>query len=112
MVKLILLVKRKAGLTHEQFRAHYENTHAPLAWSVLQPHLIRYTRNFLTPLPGQPEPPYDCVTEFWFPDHAAQNACFAWTRSEEGQVLARDEENFMDRASMRTWIAEEASSHI
>ena len=111
MKKLILFVKRKPGLTHEQFRAHYENTHAPLAKSRLAPQwLVRYERNFLTPMAGQPEPPYDCVTEFWFADQAAMEASTAWARSEEGQVLARDEENFMDRASMRAFVADVAAT--
>ena len=109
MPKLILFVKRKPGLTHEQFRAHYESTHAPLARRVL-PWLDRYTRNFLTPFPGQPEPPYDCVTEFWFKDEAALRASIEWTRSEAGQVLARDEENFMDRPTMITFLADEVES--
>lgn len=108
MKKLILFVKRKPGLTHEQFRAHYESTHAPLAKSKLSSWLVRYQRNFLSPLPGQAEPPYDCVTEFWFADQAALEASMNWTRTEEGQVLARDEENFMDRSSMRTFLADEA----
>jgi uncharacterized protein (TIGR02118 family) len=111
MEKLILCVKRKPGTTPEAFRAHYESSHAPLAWSSLQPWLVRYTRNFLKPLPGQDEPPWDCVTEFWFTDRAALEAAMAWTRSEPGQVLAKDEENFMDRPSMRTFIASEASSN-
>lgn len=111
MEKLILFVTRKPGLTHEQFRAHYESTHAPLAWSKLPPLLVRYTRNFLASFPGQPDPPYDCVTEFGFADRAAREAAVAWTRSEEGQMLARDEENFMDRPAMLTYLAEEASSH-
>lgn len=110
MEKLILFVKRKPGLTHDEFRAHYESNHAPLAWSNLRPWLVRYTRNFLAPLPGQPEPPYDCVTEFWYTDRAALEDSISWTRSEPGQVLARDEENFMDRPSMRTFIATEAHS--
>lgn len=109
MKKLILFVKRKSGLTHKQFRAHYESTHAPLAKSRLAPQwLVRYERNFLAPTPGQDEPPYDCVTEFWFADQAALEACIAWARTEEGQVLARDEETFMDRSSMRTFISDVA----
>jgi uncharacterized protein (TIGR02118 family) len=108
MEKLILFVKRKPGLSQEQFRDHYENTHAPLAWSNLRPWLINYTRNYLTPLPGQTEPPYDCVTEFWFADRAALDASIEWARSEVGQILSVDEENFMDRASMQSFIACEA----
>jgi uncharacterized protein (TIGR02118 family) len=107
--KLILFVKRKPGLTHQQFRDHYEAVHAPLAHSVL-PHLVRYTRNFLAPLPGQPDPPYDCVTEFWFADQAGLDATLAFARTEAGQVLPRDEENFMDRSSMRTFLADEVHS--
>ncbi len=30
MFKAIVLGKKKAGLTLEQFKAHYESTHAPL----------------------------------------------------------------------------------
>jgi EthD domain len=89
MEKLILCVKRKPGLTQEQFRAHYESTHAPLAWSSLQPWLVRYTRNFLKPLPGQDEPPWDCVTEFWFTDRAALEAAMAWTRSNPARSSPR-----------------------
>ena len=106
MTKLILFVKRKRGLTHTQFRAHYEATHAPLAWSNL-PHLVKYARNFLSPLPGQPEPPYDCVTEFWYDDEAGLAETIAWVRSEEGQILARDEVNFMERPTMLTFVADE-----
>lgn len=109
MNKLILLVRRKAGLTHEAFCEHYETKHAPLAWSMLQPHLQRYTRNYLSPLQGQPEPPYDCVTEFWYADRAGLEAAIAWARSEPGQILARDEKNFMDRKSMQVFFAQEAT---
>lgn len=108
MKKLILLVRRKPGTTHEAFRAYYESTHAPLATHHLKSRLVRYVRNFLTALPGQPEPEYDCATEFWFADEAALKAVLEWTRSEEGQVLARDEANFMDRTSMRVFVADEA----
>lgn len=110
MKKLILFVKRKPGLTHQQFRAHYESIHAPLAKAKLSKWLIRYERNFLSPVPGQPEPPCDCITEFWYPNETALNDCIAWARSEEGQILARDEENFMDRSSMQTFVADEATT--
>ncbi|MFW3895157.1 EthD domain-containing protein [Pseudomonas bharatica] len=111
MVKLILLVKRKPSLSFEAFREYYELTHAPLAASKLK-HLRHYCRNFLTSFPGQPEPAYDCVTEFWFDDHDALAQTMAFARSSEGQVLAEDEERFMDRASMRTYIADEHTTTI
>jgi uncharacterized protein (TIGR02118 family) len=106
-VKLILFVRRRADLTHAQFKARYESGHAPLARRSL-PLLRRYVRNFLSTLPGHPEPEYDCVTEFWFDSMADMEATGLWAASDEGQVLAIDEAEFMDRASMRTFIAEEA----
>lgn len=109
MYKLILLVKRKPGLTHEEFRAHYEANHAPLARRSL-PHLHRYVRNFLAAFPGQPEPEFDCITEFWFETRDAMETSMTWARSEEGQVLARDEELFMDRPAIRVYKAEEIES--
>ncbi len=106
MNKLVLLVKRKPGLTHEEFRQHYITSHAPLARTNL-PHLRKYLRNFLTALPGQPEPEYDCVTEFWFDDRAGLDATMAWVRTPEGGILAEDEERFMDRPKMLCYFAEE-----
>ena len=109
MTKLVLLVKRKPGLTHEQFRVHYEASHAPLARAKL-PQLRKYVRNFLTPLPGMPEAEYDCVTEFWFDSEKDCAAMRAWSATPEGQVLAKDEERFMDRSKMLCYFAEEVEN--
>jgi uncharacterized protein (TIGR02118 family) len=104
--KIILLVRRRSDLTHEQFKERYESGHAPLARAKL-PLLRKYVRNYLTSIPGQPEPEYDVVTEFWFDSMDDLEETMRWTASEEGQVLARDEAEFMDRASMRPFLAEE-----
>src|SRR5262249_37350807 len=104
--------KRKRGITHQAFRDHYETVHAPLARRVLGDWLVGYTRNYLAPVPGRPEPLFDCVTELCYRDRAALEASVAWARSEEGQVLARDEENFMDRASMASSVADSVSSEF
>lgn len=109
MTKLILLVKRKPGLTHEEFRAHYEASHAPLARANL-PWLRKYVRNFLTPLPGRPEPEYDCITEFWYDSMEDCEASRAFCQTPEGQVLAQDEERFMDRPAMLCYVATEAEN--
>lgn len=109
MTKLVLLVKRKPGLSHEQFRAHYEASHAPLARAKL-PLLRKYVRNFLTPLPGMTEPEFDCITEFWFDSDADCNATRELASTVVGQALAEDEERFMDRPRMLCYFAEEAEN--
>lgn len=107
MLKLILLVRRRDDFTHEQFKARYESGHAPLAQRTM-PNIAKYVRNYLTPMPGMPSLDFDCCTEFWFDGQAALEEMLAWYQTGDGQVLVRDEEEFMDRSSMRMFIAEEA----
>jgi uncharacterized protein (TIGR02118 family) len=106
--KLILFVRRRADLTHEQFKHRYETGHVPLAHSV-SPLLRKYVRNYLSHFPGGPEPEYDAVSEFWFDNMADLEATLGFAASEEGQVLARDEAEFIDRDSMRLFIADECN---
>ena len=109
MIKIMLLVNRKVGVSREEFRRHYEDVHAPLAARHLQ-HLVRYVRNYVT---DQFRSDFDCdvVTEFWFD--------YPGTWSEARQVLlpqqlldlfAQDEENFMDRSSMRVLVIEQGET--
>jgi uncharacterized protein (TIGR02118 family) len=103
--KVILFVRRKEGLSREQFRQRYEDGHAPLARKVL-PQLRRYVRNYVTDSPGW-EADFDVVTEFWFDSEQDHQAVRAFYASEEGQVLIRDEAEFMDRSSMRSVVVDE-----
>ncbi|WP_342244625.1 EthD domain-containing protein [Pseudomonas sp. OTU5201] len=111
MIKLILLVRRKESLSFDEFRSYYESTHAPLAAASL-PRLRKYCRNYLKAFPGQDAPLFDCVTEFWFDDEQGLSETLKFAHSPEGQVLAEDEERFMDRKSMRTYIADETPTQI
>jgi uncharacterized protein (TIGR02118 family) len=64
MLKLMLLVRRKAGMSRAEFRDYYESTHAPLAAGVMG-RCKRYVRNFVTEEPSGPQD-FDVITEFWF----------------------------------------------
>ena len=109
MVKTVALIKRKPGLTHEEFVKHYEEVHAPLALEFFGA-LKKYVRNYLVGLPGEEEPPFDCITEFWFEDLAAGLATQELSQSEAAQALHEDEDRFMDRASVVSFLVEERSS--
>jgi uncharacterized protein (TIGR02118 family) len=109
MPKLMVFVTRKNGLSPEEFRAHYENSHAPIAL-VNMTGLVGYVRNYPIAMEGQPAPRYDCVTEMRFADQASLAATMAWMRSPEGKVLADDEEKFMDRESMTAMLVDEMVS--
>lgn len=72
--KILIFLKRRPGMSVEEFRDYYENKHVKLGekYSV---NVSRYIRRYLEPLQtaigGTPaEPPYDVITELWFEDEA------------------------------------------
>ncbi|MBV9840045.1 MAG: EthD domain-containing protein [Sphingomonadaceae bacterium] len=112
MIKVMLFVKRKPGLTHEEFRARYESGHVPLAISEL-PHLVQYRRNFVKPTPGMAEVDFDVVTEFWFDNKEGWKATAAYALDPvKGRTLADDEAVFMDRSTMRFVMVEEEIADV
>jgi uncharacterized protein (TIGR02118 family) len=111
MFKLMLLVRRKAGMSRAEFRDYYESTHAPLAAGVMR-RCTRYVRNFVTEEPSGPQD-FDVITEFWFDvegsyAEASQQLSDAATR----ELLEADEARFMDRASMRVVVVDERESAL
>ena len=107
-IKRILLIKRKPGTTHQQFRDYYETNHSQLALRLLGDLLLDYRRSYVQPADpssagtARPVIEHDVVTELWFSDRAQMAAFYARVRQPEiGARIAADEETFMDRAAMR-----------
>jgi hypothetical protein len=79
-IKRIVMVKRKAGLTPEEFRAGYEGSHSRIAVELFGHLWISYRRNYLTSgyafepggnAAGPAEIGFDAVSEFILRDEAA-----------------------------------------
>ena len=72
MIKVISLLKRKTGLSHEEFSRYWFETHAPLGNAIAPPEALsaRYVQNHALRLSGKGEPPYDAVAELYFKDMA------------------------------------------
>jgi hypothetical protein len=113
MFKLIALLRRKPGTTHEAFREYYEANHVPLATPVMDGLITDYRRNYVQQSfgyfgesdGGQAADGFDCVTEVMLPDRASVDALFA--RMADPEISARivaDEEKFIDRASISIMI--------
>ena len=114
MFKVIALIPRKPGLTHEEFRNYYESHHAPLAVKLV-PQFRGYIRNYISPMEGfEGEPPgYDAVVEFYYDSREVwDEVSKLYLEGEIGEVLIPDEETFMDRSRMQVLIAEECPSDI
>jgi uncharacterized protein (TIGR02118 family) len=106
MIKMMIFIKRRSGLTLEAFKAHYETVHVPLSFEHL-PLMRKHARNYVRRRKGAPEPDFDCVTECWFDDWDALKATAALIAAEKRELIAEDEAKFMDRASIRSIIVEE-----
>lgn len=94
LVKAVALLKRKAGLTREDFIDHYEQVHAPLIVRIT-PGLVGYARNYVISPPGG-DLDFDSMTELWHQDQAAYDAVLRSGDTEGGQARQRDEATFLD----------------
>lgn len=114
MFKVIWLLKRKPGITLEQFRDHYKNSHAVLGQNHLGHLLLSYTRNYnvRVDLPENADPiaraiaskqsDHDCVTEWVLRDEHALTEVFELLFDPViGKLFHDDEEHFLDRDSVR-----------
>ncbi len=95
-VKVLALISRRADLSRDAFRAHYEEVHVPLAVPRLS-GLVRYVRYHVTEeLVGRPT--FDCLTEFCYRDRGAFDDTLTTLASDAGDDIRRDELVFMDKA--------------
>jgi len=98
VLKLVFLLKRKPGMSVEEFREYYESNHRKLAEKAT-PGALRYVRRFVNPEPnpitGEAiELPFDVVMELWWPNRAAWDELQAEiATSEIGKAIYEDEEN-------------------
>jgi hypothetical protein len=121
MIKLVGLFRIKSGLPYEDFVEYYENNHVPLILS-LMPQICNYRRNYVrldkmfTPAHvdvAPPKPPFDVLTEVWFPDQKAYDAMQLLASNPEiGGRIAADEANLFDRNHMSMFLVDERCSII
>lgn len=82
MYKVIHLIKRKSHLTHEQFREHFERSHAAMALKFCGHLFTEYRRNYVHMVLGGGDPrqegsgfgemewQWDLLSEWIMPDEA------------------------------------------
>ena len=117
MVKLIFCLRRKEGLSREEFQRYWRETHAPLVASHADVLGIRrYVQAHTTDTPfndalrasrGGPDA-YDGVAELWWD---SLDALAAGSSSPAGQVasaaLLEDERRFIDLANSPLFLVDE-----
>lgn len=111
MIKIIALLKKKEGLSREEFIDHYENSHAPLINGYFQKFLVEYRRIYLDHdhelsfcgnyvdrhFSGQR---YDAVTINSFRNAADLEEFYqAAAQPGVGEAIAADEAKFLDNSA-------------
>jgi uncharacterized protein (TIGR02118 family) len=107
MIKMLITLKRREGMSQEQFKTYQREVHSPLLFAI--PEANRYIRRFVVsypvPAPSFPEPSYDAVIEAWFDTMDDLEALYL---SENFQTkVAPDHQNFISMSSVGRIISEE-----
>lgn len=114
-LKLVFLLKRKPGMSLEEFRDYYENSHRKLAEQAL-PNALRYVRRYAVPEKNPLtleaiELPFDVIMEIWMKSRAE------WDEAQAGlagstlmQAIYEDEENLFASHENPMFTVEEADS--
>ena len=118
MIKLTFCLRRKDGMSREEFHDYWLNNHAPLVRSVKDVLGIkRYAQvHGRTPSAlsaslqgsrGNAEP-YDGIAELWFESEAAIEAAMANPKAlEAAHLLLEDEKKFIDLPNSPLWYNDE-----
>jgi uncharacterized protein (TIGR02118 family) len=106
VVKLICFVKRKPGLSTDEFHRYWREQHGPLvARTRSGQHAVRYEQNHRAAAdygrPGRSD--YDGVTEQWFGSLDDFDASLA--EADFGEIMA-DMEQFIDTSAL-VWVMTE-----
>jgi uncharacterized protein (TIGR02118 family) len=114
-MKLIYVLRRKPGMSLEEFQRYWRECHGPLVARYAATLGIRRYVQVHTRLPVQPvapdplrgpmQEPYDGVAELWLDAESATGT--PHERREAARLLAEDEAKFIDFSRSAMWRGEE-----
>ena len=113
-MKIVILIKKKPGMSREDFINHYETSHAIIGKRLLGHLWTTYVRNYpkalmeYQPEDHSVEDSYDAVTEIWLKDEAALEEMGRIINDPvNNKLILEDEEKFQDRLKTRLLIVDE-----
>lgn len=115
--KMVILIKKKKGMSREDFIHHYETSHSVIGRRLLGHLWTKYVRNYpLSLMEYQPEDnsvedSYDAITEIWIKDEAAvEEMARIINIPENNKIILEDEEKFQERKHTRLLMVEEVDT--
>lgn len=117
MPKVVILIKKKPGMSREAFIEYYERSHVVLAKRLLGHLMTKYERNYpqallnYHPEDYDIEESYDAVTEISLKSDAAlEEMNRICNIPENAAAIMKDEEVFQDRLKTRILIVDSVDS--
>jgi uncharacterized protein (TIGR02118 family) len=118
MIKLVFNLRRREGMTREEFQRYWREQHAPLVKRHAEAlHIRRYVQvhardtaldEALAGARGSEPRYYDGVAELWWESLEELVAAFSSDAGQAaGRELLEDEQRFIDLPSSPLWLGEE-----
>jgi hypothetical protein len=114
-VKLVFMLKRRAGMSRQEFLKYYETHHARLGEKYV-PNATRYVRRFLDPMAGPSgggDAEFDVLTELWFANQAEMDKAMKLLSDPKVHAeIEADEKVLFDRSATRMYVITERDSKM
>jgi uncharacterized protein (TIGR02118 family) len=102
MLKFVVVLYRRSGMSSADFRKHLRDIHGPLARKL--PGLRKYVQNYPAEDARRKAPPWDAIVELYWDDRPTMEA--AW-KSPEGKASDADLPLFADMEGTSWSVVEE-----
>jgi hypothetical protein len=115
VIKLVYCITRREDVSPEEFYRYWLEEHGPKVRGVakaigavryVQSHTVMSDRNKALQESRGLEPPYDGITEVWYPSGGSREASLE-ERAAAAQLLLEDESRFIDFSRSRVFMTEE-----
>jgi uncharacterized protein (TIGR02118 family) len=108
----MIFLKRRPGMSHEAFRAYYEDHHVPLCMGYMGA-ARRYLRRYVEPAADGAEAPFDVITELWFDSARVRDAVIeTMARDAMPAEVIADEEKLFDRSLTRAFAISDCETAL
>jgi uncharacterized protein (TIGR02118 family) len=108
MIKVIMVVKRKSGISREEFYKYWKNVHGPLVAKHI-PYMKKYVQNHFVDIPGNIYEG-DGIIETWYDDIESFQKSMAYNTTAEARDLGLGEDwaKIADMSEEpKMWVVEE-----
>ena len=105
MLKFMVVLYKKPGMTEDEFHRFLREVHGPMALKI--PGLRRYVQNHTAPDGKRKHPGWEAIVELYFDDWESMEAAWA---TPEGEAATADVAEFAD-LSRTTWSVVEEEKY-